>query len=94
MELAGLGGKHCGDIFFILEPEFTRCHGNGLSNHTLLGYSMKSFFALGGAGVKKGKTIKRRVRSQDIVPTLCHLAGAKMPHDVEGGVIYQALIDE
>jgi predicted AlkP superfamily phosphohydrolase/phosphomutase len=94
MELAGLGGKHCGDIFFILEPEFTRCHGNGLSNHTLLGYSMKSFFALAGAGVKKGKTITRRVRSQDIVPTLCHLAGAKMPRDVEGGVIYQALEEE
>jgi predicted AlkP superfamily phosphohydrolase/phosphomutase len=91
MELAGLGGPHCGDIFFVLEPEFTRCHGNGLSNHTLLGYSMKSFFAAAGAGLKKGVKISRRVRAIDIAPTLCHLAGVKMPRDVEGGVIYQAL---
>jgi predicted AlkP superfamily phosphohydrolase/phosphomutase len=94
MEVVGLGGSHCGDIFFILEPEFTRCHGNGLSNHTLFGYSMKSFFALAGAGVKKGVAIKRRVRAVDVAPTLCHLAGAKMPRDVEGGVVYQALEEE
>ena len=42
MEVVGLGGKHCGDIFFILEPEFTRCHGNGLGNHTLFDYSRHS----------------------------------------------------
>jgi predicted AlkP superfamily phosphohydrolase/phosphomutase len=94
MELVGLGGKHCGDIFFILEPEFTRCHGNGLSNHTLLGYSMKSFFALAGAGVKRGEILNRRVRSVDVVPTLCHLADAKMPRDVEGGVVYQSLEED
>jgi predicted AlkP superfamily phosphohydrolase/phosphomutase len=94
MEVVGLGGSHCGDIFFILEPEFTRCHGNGLSNHTLFGYSMKSFFALAGAGVRKGEILKRRVRAVDVVPTLCHLAGAKMPRDVEGGVVYQALEEE
>ena len=94
MEAVGLGGKHCGDIFFILEPEFTRCHGNGLSNHTLFDYSLKSFFALAGAGVKKGEILKRRVRAVDVAPTLCHLAGAKMPRDVEGGVVYQALLED
>lgn len=93
MEALGLGGPNCGDIFYILEPDFTRCHGNGLSNHELLGYSMKALFMMAGSGVKKGERLKRRVRMVDIVPTICHLAGVHMPKDVEGGVIYQALED-
>jgi predicted AlkP superfamily phosphohydrolase/phosphomutase len=91
MEVLGLGGPHCGDIFYILEPEFTRCHGNGLSNHSLLGNSMKALFMMAGAGIKKGEKLRRRVRTVDVVPTICHLAGASMPRDVEGGVIYQGL---
>jgi len=91
MEVLGLGGESSGDIFYILEPEFTRCHGNGLSNHTLLGYSMNALFAAVGAGIKKGVSIDRKVRTVDIVPTLSHLAGAPTPRDAEGGIIYQAL---
>ena len=29
----------------------------------------------------------------DVVPTICHLVGNRMPKDVEGGVIYQALAE-
>lgn len=91
MEVLGLGGENSGDIFYILEPEFTRCHGNGLSNHTLLGYSMNALFAAIGAGIKKGTSIDRKVVAVDIVPTISHLAGAAVPRDAEGGIIYQAL---
>ena len=52
---------------------------------------MKALFMMVGAGVKQGETIKRKVRMVDVVPTICHLAGAPMPEDAEGGVIYQAL---
>ena len=91
MRVLGLGGEHSGDIFYILEPEFTRCHGNGLSNHSLLGYSMNALFAAVGAGIKKGVTIDRKVRTVDIVPTISHLAGVNVPKNAEGGIIYQGL---
>ncbi|WP_025700820.1 alkaline phosphatase family protein [Paenibacillus durus] len=91
MEVVGLGGEHSGDIFYILEPDFTRCHGNGLSNHTLSGYSMKALFIALGAGVKSGETIDRKVKVVDLVPTICELTGTPVPRNVEGGVIYQIL---
>lgn len=93
MEAIGLGGPTCGDIVYFLHEDFSRTHGNGLSNQTNYGYSTKSLFMMAGAGVKKGAVIDRKVRAVDIVPTICHLAGAPMPKDVEGGVIYQALED-
>ncbi|MBV4423747.1 alkaline phosphatase family protein [Clostridium tyrobutyricum] len=91
MEVLGLGGENSGDIFYILEPEFTRCHGNGLSNHELLGYSMRALFAAVGAGIKKGEIIDRNVGVVDIVPTISHLTGVPVPKNTEGGIIYQAL---
>ncbi|MEK3673061.1 alkaline phosphatase family protein [Paenibacillus sp. FSL R10-2771] len=91
MEVVGLGGENSGDIFYILEPDFTRCHGNGLSNHTLLGYSMRALFIALGAGVKSGEVIGRKVKVVDIVPTICHLTGSPVPENAEGGIIYQIL---
>jgi predicted AlkP superfamily phosphohydrolase/phosphomutase len=91
MEVVGLGGENVGDIFYILEPDFTRCHGNGLSNHTLLGYSMKALFIALGAGVRSGEVIDRKVKVVDIVPTICHLTGSPVPVNAEGGIIYQIL---
>ncbi|MBS3970689.1 MAG: alkaline phosphatase family protein [Clostridia bacterium] len=93
MEALGLGGPYCGDIVYFLHEDFSRTHGNGLSNQTNNGYSTKCLFMMAGGGVKKGEIIKRNVRVVDIAPTICHLAGAPMPRDVEGGVIYQALED-
>lgn len=94
MELVGLGGENCGDIFYIMEPTFTRCHGNALSNHCNLGYSMKPLLMMVGAGFKKGGVvINRPVKAVDVVPTICHLAGAPMPQHVEGAVLYQYLED-
>ncbi|WP_286905552.1 alkaline phosphatase family protein [Clostridium sp. UBA1652] len=93
MGVLGLGGENSGDIFYIIEPEFTRCHGNGLSNHTLNGHSMNALFAAVGAGIKKGIDINRKVSAVDIVPTISHLVGSKVPKNAEGGIIYQVLED-
>lgn len=93
MEAVGLGGPHCGDIAYFLEADFSRTHGNGLSNQENFGYSTKCLFMMAGAGLKKGEVIDRRVRVVDVVPTICHLAGVPMPKQVEGGVVYQALED-
>ena len=35
----------------------------------------------------------RQVRVIDVAPTLCYLMGWPMPHNVEGGVIYEAMED-
>lgn len=43
-----------------------------------------------GDGIKH-ETLKRIIHNVDIVPTICHLVGNRMPKDVEGAVIYQAL---
>jgi hypothetical protein len=53
----------------------------------------QGFFALAGPGVKRGTSLERVVRLEDIVPTLCYLAELSVPADCEGGIIYQALED-
>lgn len=91
MESVGLGGKHVGDIFFQLRPDFQFEHANcpnKVSNH---GYSVGCVCMMVGDGIKC-ETIHRPIRNVDIVPTICHLVGNRMPKDVEGGIIYQALM--
>ena len=51
------------------------------------------FVALAGPGVRKGVSIKRIVKIEDIIPTLCHLGELSVPADCEGGILYQALED-
>ncbi len=91
MEYLGMGGIHCGDIFYQLVPTFNNEHANTFSTAHHEGWSMQNLCIMGGAGLKKGELIDRTIRIQDIVPTICHLADAPMPGNVEGGVIYQAL---
>ncbi len=52
-----------------------------------------SFIALSGPGVRKGIFIKRKVRLEDVIPTLCYLGELSVPADCEGGIIHQALED-
>ena len=81
-----------GDIFFMLEPKFTRDQGNSFSNCEILGTSLKCMFMMAGPGIKENYIIPRDVQEVDVTPTLCHLFGSKeMPNGVEGGVLYQAL---
>ncbi|ATW27377.1 alkaline phosphatase family protein [Candidatus Formimonas warabiya] len=91
MEDIGLGGPHCGDIVYFMENEFCRTHGNGLSNQTFYGFSTRCLLLMAGDGFKKGEVLRRRCKVVDVVPTICHIAGAPMPRDIEGSVIYQAL---
>ncbi|MGI1658283.1 MAG: alkaline phosphatase family protein [Desulfitobacterium sp.] len=93
MGIVGLGGDHCGDIFFQLTKDFGMQHGNAPGGVTNLGYSLGCLCIMGGGGLKAGETLARPVRNVDIVPTICHLVGTKMPAQVEGGVIYQALAE-
>ncbi len=91
MECVGMGGAHCGDIFFQLNKNFQYEHANCPNHTTNLGYSIGCLCMMVGAGIKKGETIARPIRNVDIVPTICEIVGNRMPKTVEGGVIYQAL---
>lgn len=92
MECIGMGGEHCGDIFYQLRPTYTLDeHGNCPSPCTHEGFSMSNFLLMFGGAFKVGETLSRPVRLVDIVPTMCHIVGNGMPATVEGGVIYQAL---
>jgi hypothetical protein len=53
----------------------------------------EGFCAMAGAGVKKEALISRKVRIEDVIPTICYLAEIAIPVDCEGGIIYQALED-
>lgn len=90
MECIGMGGKHCGDIFFQLRPDFQFEHANCPNSVTNNGYSVGCVCMMVGGGIK-AETLSRPIRNVDIVPTICQLVGNRMPADVEGGVIYQAL---
>lgn len=92
MPSIGVGGKHTGDIFFQLRPDFQLEHANCPNDVTNHGYSVGCVCMMSGAGIKQG-LIDRPIRNVDIVPTICTLVGNRMPKNVEGGVIYQALED-
>ncbi len=92
MECVGMGGPHCGDIFFQMRPDFQLEHANCPNQVTNNGYSVGCVCMMVGAGIK-AETLSRPIRNVDIVPTICHLVGNRMPANVEGGVIYQALAE-
>lgn len=92
MECIGMGGPHCGDIFFQMRPDFQFEHANCPNHVTNHGYSVGCVCMMVGAGIKQ-EVLARPIRNVDIVPTICHLVGNRMPANVEGGVIYQALAE-
>ena len=91
MELVGMGGEHCGDILVQLVPTYNMEHAASPSSVKNEGFSLGLVFILVGSGVKRGQIVRRKVRSVDVVPTLCHLAGVRPASNVEGGVLWQAL---
>lgn len=91
MEIVGMGGDNCGDIWYQLVPTFCDEHAFSPSSTNNEGWSLGNFLLMNGGGLKKGETINRVVRIVDVVPTICYLAEAPMPSNVEGGVIWQAL---
>mgnify|MGYP000023920404 CR=1 FL=1 len=91
MELVGMGGEHCGDILVQLVPTYNMEHAASPSPAKNEGFSLGLVFILAGSGIKQGHVLRRKVRSVDVVPTLCQLAGVRPSSNVEGGVIWQAL---
>ena len=91
MEAIGMGGPHCGDIFFQVTHNYCLEHSNCLSHVTNFDYSLLCLCMMAGGDFKKGEIISRPVRLVDIAPTISYLCGAPMPKDVEGGVIFQAI---
>lgn len=92
MECIGMGGAHCGDVFFQLTKNFGYEHAHAPNHVTNHGYSLGCLCILAGAGLKAGVRIERPIRAVDLVPTICHLCQVDMPAQVEGGIIYQALM--
>lgn len=91
MEAVGMGGPHCGDIFFQVTHNFCNEHANSMSHVTNYDYSLLCLCIMAGGGFKKGEIIRRPIRLVDIAPTISYLCDAPMPRDVEGGVIFQAI---
>ena len=93
MESVGMGGEHCGDIFFQLTKDYGEEHAHAPSYVTNHGYSLACLCMMAGNGLKQGEWIARPIRIVDIVPTICHVCGVRQLKNVEGGVIYQALAE-
>ncbi|MYG00529.1 hypothetical protein F4212_15550 [Candidatus Poribacteria bacterium] len=92
-EMLNLHGELVGDVVYALRPEFDGAHGKQLPSVSFGIGGQHSTFILSGAGVRKGVALERQVRVVDVAPTLCYLLGLPMPENVEGGVVYEALID-
>ncbi len=92
-EMLNLHGELVGDVVYALRPEFDGAHGKQLPSVSFGIGGQHSTFILSGAGVRKGVALERQVRVVDVAPTLCYLLGLPMPDNVEGGVVYEALMD-
>lgn len=91
MEMVGMGGEHCGDIFMQLMPTYCETHGNCPSTVEHENYSLNNLCMMIGSDFKQGEFIRRVIRITDVVPTLCYLCDNEVPSNCEGGVIWQAL---
>ena len=92
-EMLNLQGDLVGDVVYALLPEFDGAHGKQLPSVSFGIGGQHSTFILSGAGVRKGDALDRQVRVVDVAPTICYLLGLPMPTNVEGGVVYEALVD-
>ncbi len=69
---------------------FTADHGLAVGSHGLLGkqnlyeHSMKSPLILTGKGIPKNQSSNALTYLYDLYPTICNLAGVKIPEGVEG----------
>lgn len=92
-EMLNLCGDLVGDVVYALKPGYDGAHGKQLPSVSFGIGGQHSTFILAGAGVKNDVALKRQVRVVDVAPTIAYLLGLPMPENVEGGVIYEALID-
>jgi predicted AlkP superfamily phosphohydrolase/phosphomutase len=90
-EMVNLWGDLVGDVVYALRPEFDGAHGKQLPTAKLGMGGQHCTFVMAGPGVKQAVHLQRQVRAIDVAPTVCYLLGIPMPHQVEGGVVYEAL---
>jgi len=93
--LLGYGGPTAGDICFWVAEGYNYDHCDGLSTtYGEAGTSLNPIFVAAGPGLKQGFVTDRVIRQVDVAPTICYLAGVRVPAQCEGSVIYQILEEE
>ena len=93
--LLGYGGPTAGDICFWVAEGYNYDHCDGLSvTYGEASTSLSPIFVAAGPGLKQGFVTDRVIRQVDVAPTMCYLAGVRMPAQCEGSVIYQILEEE
>lgn len=93
--LIGVNGPECGDIFFSIEENYNRLHGDSIS--TSEGYfdtSVSPIFVAAGSGIKDGFTTDRVIRQVDVAPSVSVLLGLRYPAQCEGAPIYQIFSEQ
>ncbi len=69
---------------------YTSDHGMSIGRHGLMGkqnlyeHTWRVPFIIKGPGIEAGKRVKGNIYLLDVLPTLCDLAGIKIPETVEG----------
>ncbi|NJN81846.1 MAG: hypothetical protein HC802_05850 [Caldilineaceae bacterium] len=92
-EMVNLTGDLVGDVVYALRPEFDGAHGKQLPSVTFGMAGQHCTFIMPARISKRVVALQRQVRVVDVAPTLCYLLGMPMPRNVEGGVVYEALVD-
>lgn len=93
--LLGYGGPTAGDICIWVAEGYNYDHTDGLSTtYGEASTSLSPIFVAAGKGLKEGFTTERIIRQVDVAPTICYLAGVRMPAQCEGAPIYQILAEE
>ena len=93
--LLGYGGPTAGDICIWIAEGYNYDHTDGLSTtYGEANTSLSPIFVAAGKGVKQGYETERIIRQVDVAPTICYLAGVRMPAQCEGAPIYQIFSEE
>ena len=93
--LLGYGGPTAGDVCIWVAEGYNYDHTDGLSTTYGEGdTSLSPIFVAAGKGLKSGYKTSRIIRQVDVAPTICYLAGVRMPAQCEGALIYQILDKE
>ena len=90
--LLGYGGSRAGDIYTANAEGYNFDHTDGLSTtYGVRNTSLSPIFFAAGKGIKKGYKTDRVIRQVDVAPTMCALAGVRLPKHCEGIPAYDIL---
>ena len=93
--LLGYGGPTAGDVCIWVAEGYNYDHTDGLSTtYGEANTSLSPIFVAAGKGLKQNFETDRIIRQVDVAPTICYLAGVRLPAQCEGAIIYQILEDE